>query len=174
MLSVAAFTPQRESWVAAIKTLWPRKPPNFTIWLFLKSVLPIPGQASSAKSRSPLLKALFQEPLKRRKWKIPKKQAALASWNNTQQKELIFKDCLMDELSRHWNVYSGPGMESNSGSLTTEWVSPTWLVRCSEQVRQYDWLHYMCGLTNGFLGMALGWGQVTSLEDSFPPFGKGR
>lgn len=83
-------------------------------------------------------KALFQEPLKRRKRKIPEKQAALASSSNTQWNKRILKDFLMDEVSRHWNVHFGPNTKSSSRSLNAEW----W-VKCSEQVCQYDSRHLL-------------------------------
>lgn len=123
VLSVAAFTLEWQSSVVTTETFWPVKPGICCLAFSRKSLL-VPGQMPPAKPRLLFLKALFQEPLKIRKWKMPKKQAAFASWSNKQQKQLIFKDFLMDETACHQIVHSGPCTESGSGSFTTEWVFP--------------------------------------------------
>lgn len=122
VLSVAAFTLEWQISVVTTETFWPVKPGIYCLALSRKSLL-VPGQMPPARPRPSFLKALFREPLKIRKWKMPKKQA-FASWSNKQQKQLIFKDFLKDEMACHQIVLSGPCTESGSGSFNTEWVFP--------------------------------------------------
>lgn len=90
-----SFYPTMAELSSCRKDLWPPKPPDFAIWLFLENVC-----QSLVRHRQPNpdphSSKLYSKSLwKMRKWKIPRKQAVLTSWNNTQQKQLIFKDLLM-------------------------------------------------------------------------------